>query len=129
MYTGFYMRGWLGGDNDYPLIFEIIDDDILQDLNSKKHKYIESFLRKCDKCEALGDKLLKLPLLFYDSTHQTFTQYFSETLESGIKKYLENTEDKELEKTTSNLLCWSSYRYIHLTTNECPFSISKFQPF
>ena len=127
LHAGFYMRGWLGGSDPYPVEIRDINLELQGDLEIKAQQYIQKFLKTCSKCETLGQKLLKLPLLFFDEQHQTFVQYSQETIIDRINLILKADDNESCIRYSSNLLCWTMYHYINLCSGEHPFAIIKFE--
>lgn len=115
MEMGFYMRGWLGPGNNYPIReAPIIDSGEAVDLRAAQS--IGRFTEACEAAGQLGAMILDLPLLRWTRTHFEVSngENLGLTIRDRITIITENRTIQACIRMSSNWFVSSAHRYMSL---------------
>jgi hypothetical protein len=121
-----YMRGWSGENNIYPIESAPVDNQLQVDMLVTQG--MADFEEKCQLLQDVGNIILDLPLLIYQSGE--FIALSNTNGGKTIKERLDivkmgdsYTEYDSCIRLSSNLLATSSYKYMQILNMELPFKI------
>lgn len=122
-----YMRGWKGGESDFPIREAPVDNQYEVDLFVTNS--ITDFETICEELGEIGENILSLPLLKYQGKFNPISSEdhgFTIRDRINIVKMGDDTGNiQSCIRLTSNILAATAYRYMVLIGLEAPFPIGE----
>lgn len=128
LHLAMYMRGWEGGSNPYPIGSAPVDDQ--HQVNIRVTVALNDFEDSCNALKSEGRTILNLPLLKYrgGEFRAIRTEAEGRTIQERLNIVKRGNQTGNIHsciRMTSNVLAASAYRYLILTGQRAPFTISE----
>jgi hypothetical protein len=128
LYSGLYMRGWIGPGHQYPIDEAIVTPDRIAQVDINVSQSIEEYNKSIRILGNIGEQIDNLPLVQYIDGHYHLATRKSQGLtirdRLNIVTQGENTDNIEsCIRMSSNWICATAHKYITALIGQPPFDI------